>query len=306
MLKREGFIYDISNNAEGVEKIYVEAIQMHIGEQFEYLAIAKEEWQVKNIKEGSHLLEQNPLYLPVYIARTAQIIITELLGLQRYFDLYDPGNRKTSYLLGKMHLAIFLSVIENLEKLGINLMELPINYAQFYYVGVDGFTILDKDNEQADYLTNEVIYEIHDFNEGNERDLRNLKEFCHYRNILEFLESVKKIVKKQEKKEAQMPNPETLDFESNQYFLQEIYEIFLRLNEMDERMYGDPTEEIKEYRTLEKKYSEQPKGDLISVCEYIEKLEEKLQNREKIAESQVIIYSIKRILERLKKVKSQV
>ncbi len=311
-LKRTCFTYELSKDGEK-EQIFAEAIQIHSKELFENIAIAKEEWQSKYIEEGSHILVQNPLYLPVYISRTAQIIITELLGLEKYFDLYTPGNRKSNYLLGKMHLAIFLSVIENLEKLGINLMELPINYAQFYYIGWDGYTILDQDNEQAEYLTNEVIEEIHDFNEGNERDLRRLKEFCNYRNIFEFLENIKKIVKEQErKKEALMPHPEKLDFENNKYFLQEIYKIFIYFNAMDpydeqiERMLNGTNGilgEIEEYKALEKKYSNRPIGELVSITEYIEKIAEKLQQREKIAQHQVNVNSVRKILEKLRQVK---
>lgn len=238
-------------------------------------------WEKNRIEKGSKIVANLPACLPEYIARTARIIMNEFLGVNSFSYHADIANERGYYLIAKQHLAVFLSVIENLLKNGINLMELPVNYSQFYFMESAHRYHGLIDTEYVHQAIRDTVNSSDCMNRMNKISL--LKQYGQYTDLVEWLESIKQIMERVEEK-ALIPDPSTLDFSKNSYFMEEISK---QRNEV-----------IKFNGTVDEK-------TLTEAHPYIDKVIKNLKQTAKETETKLAIQYIKEILEKLAKNKDQ-
>lgn len=277
----------LSSEKKSLQSILIENVEF-----FYHPKDYNKDWIKENIEKGSCVLANHPEFLPVYIARTARVIMNELLGVGYCDDLCSFDNSESYYMKGKMHLSIFLSVIEQLEKIGVNLAELPVNYSKFVYI----YEHMRYENLSDDYDTDRAInrYSSHNFCEN----LRPLMDrYCHYKNLYDFLNNIKEIVSYTEENSL-MPDPETLNFCKNKYFVGEVYDIYLENYDDSLVTGGDEYNQIYEIQQL-------PEGAMTPVTAYIDKVIEELKLGARMAEKRVAMNYIKAILDKLKTCQSE-
>lgn len=283
--------FDVCNSGfMGDEKENFEAI--HITEcNYAWEKLLDEKWRKENIQKGANVLANLPEYLPEYIARTSRIIMDEFLGINSFPNKACFDTNESFFKKGKLHLSVFLCVLEQLIESGINLTELPVNYSQFFFVGGhSSYDTLADDSSTPDVIRNVIV--VHgDYQYNGKMGL--MKQYCYYKNLEEFLKNIQQIINRVDSSSL-IPNPDTLDFQENKYFLEEIYPMDSCFQDMQQLL------AYQDLYSLLKRDGKQ-EGDLCLATSYIDKVLDKLSLGAKRAEKMITMNHVRDILNQLAK-----
>lgn len=202
-------------------------------------------WNRKTIKKGVEFLSDHLDYLPEFIIDSAYTIMGECLGYKiqnwRFIMPKDDTEYKELIELGKCHLAVFMMIIEELGKLGIDCRAIKISPSPFFigsmvsdcfdsksYLGeikkifkIDefyyseafrNFNYQDSLNPSNPKLKNKVLIS-QDFYYETDKVYRLLT----FNNLIEFLEILLKNIERICTFNSDMIDPQYLDFTKNYY-----------------------------------------------------------------------------------------
>lgn len=202
-------------------------------------------WNRESIQKGVEFLSNHLDYLPEFIIDSAYTIMGECIGYKvEDWNFIMPKNDveyKEFIELGKCHLSVFMMIIEELGKLGIDCRAININTAPYFaggkvsdcfdgksYIGeikkifkIEGFyyseafrnfNYQDSLNPSNPKLKNKVLIS-QDFYYETDKVYRLLT----FNNLIEFLEILLKNIERICTFNSDMIDPKYLDFTKNYY-----------------------------------------------------------------------------------------
>lgn len=185
-------------------------------------------WNRENIKKGALFLANHLDYLPEYIIDAAYSIMGECLGYKvhnRRFILPKNNQEYNEFLeLGKYHLAVFMLIIEELGRLGIDCRAIKMN-TNIFYIGCKIARTLDGKSSLYDIRRNFKVEEYPFYNKNHsitendklvERDFYFEIDKVHrqltFNDLEEFFIMLIDIVDRLCSFNSLMPDPKSLDF----------------------------------------------------------------------------------------------